>query len=57
MKDVDIIFRKTPRVSVGAGKIGSRSLGRAGLEGAPTRVTIKEGHILEGHLSAGGSHM
>ena len=26
----------------GAGKIGSRPLGRAGLEGAPPRVTIKE---------------
>ena len=28
-------------------------LGRAGLEGAPPRLTIKEGHILEGHLTAG----
>ena len=40
-------------LSLGAGKIGSRPLGRAGLEGAPPRVTIKEAHILEGHLTAG----
>ena len=39
--------------SSGLGNIGSRPLGRGGLEGAPPRVTIKEGHILEGHLTAG----
>ena len=37
----------------GAGKISRRLLGRSIKEGAPPRVTIKEGHILEGHLTAG----
>ena len=35
---------------VGAGKISRRLLGRSINEEAPPRVTIKEGHILEGHL-------
>ena len=53
--DKDATKSATCRYITGAGKIGSRPLGRAGLEGAPPRVTIKEGHILEGHLTAGGS--
>ena len=40
-------------MGTGLGNIVSRPLGRAGLEGAPPRATIKEGHILEGHLTAG----
>ena len=38
---------------VGAGKISRRLLGRSIKEGAPPRVTIKEGHMREGHLTAG----
>ena len=38
---------------MGAGKISRRLLGRSIKEGAPPRVTIKEGHTLEGHLTAG----
>ena len=37
----------------GARKISRRLLGRSIKEGARPRVTIKGGHILEGHLTAG----
>ena len=39
--------------STGLGDIGSRPFGRASKEGARARVTLKKGHILEGHLAAG----